>query len=600
MNNDKDIIKLSFIKRRTAIIQGTYWFLTTLLILKLFKLQIIEGILYKKKSKNNALRENFILPQRGIVYDRNGIEIANNIVKYKLVYYCARKINIEEINNVYKILNREYLKVKYNLDKIKKTKVQKYQTFVLAKNLTNNEIKRIKFNLVYHENFNIEEYYVRRYPYKNYTSALIGFVIGIRNTDNRVARINSDYKIGGNGIEKILENKIGGKIGLKYNVINATGKKINEIDMYNPVNGDKVITSINQKLQNKLSQLIEGKNGCATLIDIRTGGILAMSSTPNIDPNTISIGISDEEWQEITKDGNTANGLFTNKNISSSYPPGSTFKIVSGLTGLIEGIDPEKKYKCTGEHKIGNRIFHCWKAKQGGHGWVNFDLAIAQSCNCYFYNLSQQISDSDLYNVATKLGLGVKHLPDFSQEVSGLVPNAKWKKKKEGQIWFPGDTANMVLGQGYVNVTPLQLAIMVARIASNKKVEPKYLLDDEDGYFANLGFQQQYLDILKHGLFSVINAEYGIIYGMASKKYQICGKTGSAQVVSERIDNKDMKSGKVKIEKHSHALFVGFAPYDDPRYAVSVVVEHGIGGAYSAAPIGTAILSEAIKQETHS
>ena len=597
MSNDKDNLKTSFIKRRIALIEGTYIFLTIVLVLKLFKLQIIDGLFYKKKANNNSLREEFILPKRGIIYDRNMKQIANNISGKKLIYYTGKKNKIEDLDKAFNTLRRPKKKTEYTYNYIaKRLNKSRNQKFVLARNLTKEEYTRLKFNMIYQNNIDVEDYNIRNYPYKNYTSAMIGFVSGIGYTNSKIAKLNKDYKVGMEGIEKIMQDKIGGKVGMKYNVINAVGKKMYEIEVNDVVNGKDVITSIDQDLQNKLAEMMDGKNGCATLLDVETGAILAMVSTPNIDPNMSSIGISDEEWRDVMLNINKKTGLFVNKNIVATYPPGSTFKIISSLVGLINGLDPNKKYKCTGFHKIGNRVYHCYKWKDGGHGWLNLDKAIAQSCNCYFYNLSQQISEEDLYDVAHKFGLGEKHLPRFEQEVAGLVPNAKWKKRKEGTMWFPGDTTNMTIGQGYTNVTPLQLAIMVARLATNRKVEPRYLLKDEKTNFQHLGFNEDYLDIVRHGLFSVINADYGLIRGIVSKKYQVCGKTGTAQVVSQRIDNKDMKTGKVAIEKHSHALFVGFAPYNNPRYAVSVVVEHGIGGAYSAAPIGTRILVDAIKK----
>ena len=199
-----------------------------------------------------------------------------------------------------------------------------------------------------------------------------------------------------------------------------------------------------------------------------------------------------------------------------------------------------------------------------------------------------------LKSILTSQDLLLTYLKDFDDEVSGFVPNKKWKKKKHNQIWLPGDNANMALGQGYLNLTPLQLAIMTARLATNKSVEPEYLLG-QSHVFQELGINEEHINIVRKGLFSVINEPYGIAYGMASKKFQICGKTGSAQVVSQRIMNKDMREGLVAKEKHSHALFIGFAPYDNPKFAISVVIEHGIGGARSAAPIGTRLLAEALK-----
>ena len=600
MGNDKDNLKFVFFKRRIVLIKGMYVALTAILILRLFKLQILDGLFFKKKANRNALRENFLIPNRGIIFDRNRKPLATTVIGYKILYYVGKTSNINEISKIYDILGRKkYQSASFLKSISRRLKRGQNQKIVLAKNLTSSEFTRLKFNNVYLPNMAIETYGKRRYPFKNNTSAIIGYVMTANNgVDDKIGKSNADYKVGFDGIEKILEYKIGGKVGVKYDVVNSVGKKVNEIAVTDAVHGKNINISIDQDLQGKLAQLMEGKNGAATLLDVKTGAVLAMVSSPNVDPNIMSSGISGEQWDEIMQQTKQNSGLFLNKNLSATYPPGSTFKIVSAITGLMNGLDPDEKYKCTGKHKIANRVFHCWKAKEGGHGWVNLETAIAQSCNCYFYNLSQKISNKDIYNTATLLGLGKKHMFDFNNELSGLVGNAKWLKKKHHQLWMPGDNANLVLGQGWTNLTPIQLAVMIARVATNKNIEPRYLLDDEEEDFASLGLPEIYLQYVRQGLFSVLNANYGIAYGLVSKKYQICGKTGSSQVVSQRIDNADMRANKVSIEKHSHALFVGYAPFDNPRYAVSVVVEHGIGGARGAAPIGTAILTEALKQET--
>ena len=593
MRNDKDNLKIAFIKRRAVLLQAGYIILTAILLLKLFKLQIFDFFLYKRKARNNSVREEFLLPKRGIIYDRNMVQIATTEVKYKAVYHTAKKGDIREIEKIYQILNRPASRWRQVFKTIQKQLPKsKHKTFILARNLTNKEITKLKFNQIYLPKMGIDKYYARNYPFKNYTSVLIGYVAGVRQTDNKVATLNADYKIGISGTEKHHETTLGGKIGFRNNIIDATGKIIDSVNIKKQINGDKIITTIDQNLQNKLSQLLEGKNGAATLLDIKTGDILAMVSTPNIDPNLMSMGISNDDMQDIINSQSFQEGLFVNKNISATYPPGSTFKVVSSLAGLINGIDPNAKYKCTGKHKIGNRVFHCWKDKDGGHGWVDMNKAIAQSCNCYFYNLSQQVSNEDIYFVAQQLGLCNTHLPNFDNESQGFVGNAKDVKKKYNQIWMPGDNANLALGQGWTNVTPLQLAVMVARLASGVKLEPKYLLSDHSN-FKKLNINAEFLNIVRRGLFSVINEDYGIIHGIARRKYQICGKTGSAQVVSKRIENKDMWNQKVATKMHSHALFIGYAPYDDPKYAISVVVEHGIGGARSAAPIGVNMLSVA-------
>lgn len=601
MSKDNDLIKLNFIKRRLAIIQGMQFFCFFLLIGKLFKLQILDNALYKKKSDQNSRRLDFILPKRGNILDKNGKIIANNKQEIKVVFNKEKKNNnyIREITNVFKLITKYSNKEKEMLLSRLKKQINRSQVgvFVVAKNLPRKDLMNVKFNIPYFNHIEIEKYNIRNYNFGKHTSCLIGSVHHPQTINNLILKNNIDYKVGYSGIEKVYERHLGGIVGRKFNIINVVGKKVDEIMETRQIDGKDIKTTIDQRVQNYLSKIMEDKNGAVTLLDCNTGNIIAMCSTPNIDPNYLSRGMKDEDWEQLIKN-NGSSGLFLNKNISSVYPAGSTFKIVSSIVGLMQKkIKPEEKFLCTGEYRIGNRIFHCWKHKYGGHGLINFNQALAQSCNCYFYHLSTILDPDDIYDMAVKLGFNQKLLTDFDEEIKGLIPNKQWKRKTYNQRWYPGDNANFILGQGFVNVTPLQLATMIAKIASNLNIKPNYLFNNHIQDVAHLGIDEDIMNIVRKGLFSVINEKYGVAYYTAKKKYQICGKTGTAQIVSTRFDTKDMLSGKIKKEKHDHALFVGYAPYYKPQYAVSVVVEHGVGGARMAVPIGTEILTKAIDIE---
>ena len=567
-----------------------------MLLPRLMKLQLFDNLKYIKLSDRNSKRLDFIIPKRGKIFDRNGIEIAGIKMETKVFLNKENRSNnlIDEIDKVYEIISKQQDK-KFLQKLKKKVNSSRNGKFILIKNLSRKDLMQLKFNLVYFDNITIENYMVRKYNYENSTSCLIGSVYHPSDIQNIVLQNNLDYRVGFNGIEKIYNNKLSGKIGSKYNIINVAGKKVSEEIIDKPVDGGNIRTTIDQRLQNYCYKLMSDKTGAVTLLDCKTGDILAMCSTPNIDPNYLSKGMSDDEWTEIIEHNNKS-GLFLNKNISSIYPAGSTFKIVSSLVGLMNGkIDPYKKFNCTGEYKIGNRVFHCYKKE--GHGLIDFNEALAQSCGCYFYHLSTMIDIDDLYSMAVKLGFNQKLMPNFTEELSGLIPNRKWKKDKYKQIWYPGDNANASIGQGYINVTPIQLATMIARVATNINIVPKCILGEKTNMFY-LGIDEDILNIVRRGLFSVVNEPYGIAYYRSgNKKYRICGKTGTAQVVSERLNAKDMISGQIIKEKHDHALFVGYAPYEDPRYAVSVVVEHGIGGSRMAVPVGSSLLAKALDLE---
>ena len=568
-----------------------------ILLSKLFKLQILDNFHYKKMSNNNAIRTSFLIPKRGNIFDRNGIKIAGTKTYSRAIYYKTGSNYMNDIKKIYHILSvkpKNYEKILLNIEK----NIQRYprQKVILLKNISRRDLLRLKFYFIHLNGLDIEVVDKREYLFKNANSCLVGGIIRPQNLPNNQLQKNIDYFVGFDGLEKVLEQQLGGKVGIKNTIIDVRGQKVGEEIIKNVKHGKDIKTTIDQRLQNLLAELLKDRNGASTLLDLKTGGILAMHSSPNIDPNIMIEGIDEDTWNNITSQTSQSDGLFINKNISSAFPPGSTFKIVSGLTALLNNWDTQKLFKCTGEYQIGNRVFHCWKAKQGGHGFVDFDTAVAQSCNCYFYHLSTKIDNEDIYDMAIKLGFANKHLENFTNEISGFIPNKELVKRRFKRHWSGGDNANFVLGQGYVLATPLQLAVMAGRIATNLEIKPQYLFDKKVS-FNHLGIDIDKLDKIKHGMWSVINAPYGLAYGRAPKSYGICGKTGSAQVVSERIDNRDMRSGKVKKEKHSHALFVGFAPYDNPRYAISVIVEHGIGGAGTALPIGVQMLMKAIDLE---
>ncbi len=584
MFEDDSKRKIFFIKRRIVLIKFFYFSAILIIFLRLLKLQIFDYLLYKKKSENNYMRMKFFFPKRGIIFDRNMVKIADVKIRYRVLYFFKKKDYVSDIKKIYSLLDLKEKEINKNLSYFEKqiNKKNSKKHFILAKNLSFNEIKRLKFNKVYIPNMVVEDYCTRYYPFNNYTSILIGYVGKILS--------NFDFRAGLCGIEKTMDSILSGNVGDGFDIVNSVGKKIDEIVKNEPIDGENIVTTINQDLQNELSKLFDGKSGAATLIDVRTGEILAMVSSPNIDPNVFSDKLFDNEWQEIETKIKKNQGLFLNKNIEATYPPGSTFKIVSSLAGILNGINPKKKYNCTGKYKIGDRVFHCWK--DVGHGLVDLEDAIVKSCNCYFYNLSQKIDSKEIYNVAERLGLCSNHLPDFNNELTGFVGYSELVKKKYNKKWFSGDNANLFIGQGYLSLTPLQLAIMIARVATNKNVEPCYLFNHRNNNFDSLGYDDKYLKIIRKALFSCINNNKS--YSYVNKKYQICGKTGSSQIISKRIET----SKDASIKQMGHALFVGYAPFNNPKYAVSVIVEHGFSGATGAAPIGTSILSTAIKMNS--
>jgi penicillin-binding protein 2 len=564
---------------------------------RLFKMQIMNYFLYKKMAINNSTKFDYIFPKRGNILDRNGISMTDNIPATKVVFQKTSQDIEETLISALKILNKKEQDIALLLKKIKrKLKINPNERIVLAKNVNREEMIRIQFNLNYLPGVDIIDSTLRYYKMSNHTSPIIGAISGVSANNNDVSlnkRIlnNTDYKVGIRGVEKIFNTQLTGKIGINSIAVNAFGRRVKEEVVENAIDGIDIHTTVDYNIQNELGKLIADKNAAATVLNLKTGEIIAMHSTPNIDPNLYSRGMDNDDWKGIIAAQNKR--VFFNKNLSISYPPGSTFKLPVSLVALQNGWDVYKNFHCTGEYQIGNRVFHCWKKE--GHGYINFNTAIAQSCNCYFYYMSTKVDIDDIYAMATSLGLGQRTNIGLDNETSGFIPSRAWKRKRFNQIWLPGENANTVLGQGFVEVTPMQMLIMISRIATNKMVVPRFIKNIQNiTEFENMNLNPEALKVLHYGLFSNLNSDFGLLrrYRSYDQEWQICGKTGSAQVVSRRFNDNDMKSGRIAEDLRPHGLFVGFAPYHDPKFAVSVVVEHGIGGSISGAPVGVEILSK--------
>ena len=566
------------------------------LISKLGFIQIFNYTKYKKLSENNSQRLQFILPQRGNILDRNNKSFTTIKESQKLMFYKTSKDWKEIIKNAIDLLDKKPKDIEQFIQRIERIfKKNSKDPITLARNLTRKDIFQLEFNIQYLPGITILTNDTRFYLLANKAAHIIGSIsrpnnkqIKETNPENRTLYQNYDFKIGQYGLEKVFDKELFGKPGIKITIIDAFRTKISESVLEKELNGNSIKTTLNYELQDYLGEIMKYYNGAASVIDVTNGNILAMYSGPTFDPNIISHGADDDEWDAIL--ANQKNGLFLNKNISSVYPPGSTFKIISGLTALNKGIDPNKKFNCNGGYRIGNRIFHCWK--EGGHGIVDFHSASTQSCDCYFYHLSKQIDINEIYETCVKLGLREKTNIELENEKKGNIPNRKWKREKDNQIWLPGDNANAVIGQGFVTTTPIQLLTMISRIATNKKITPNIIYDENNNNFEDLNLNIENLTLVKKSLFGVIEDEMGVLhrYKKANQITLAAGKTGSSQVISRRIKNEDMKAGKIREDHTVHGLFVGYAPFYNPKYAVSIVIEHGIAGSTTAAPIGMKLL----------
>ena len=447
----------------------------------------------------------------------------------------------------------------------------------------------------------IDEGVNRFYPLGDLTAHFLGYVgrVDEKEKGNNPLFMVPEFKIGKSGLEKFFEDDlrgVGGNIKLE---VNAYGRIMKEIERDNGKEGKELHLTIDSNLQKYAQDAFGEHSGAAVVMDVHSGEILAFVSVPSFDPNMFTKGISHEEWNKLLY--NEKNPLI-NKAIAGRYSPGSTFKIVVALAALENKVVHENKsYYCSGSMQLGNHKFHCWR--HSGHGEQNIVNALKNSCDIYFYEIALLLGIEKIADMAEILGLGNYTGITLENEQKGIIPNKEWKLKRYGEKWHQGETVIAGIGQGYVQGTPLQLAVMTSRVANGGyEVSPSFIkLDlDQKGKIKKLPISKSNIEIVKKGMFEVVNGEKGTAVAAAFdlNGIKMSGKTGTTQV--RRISMKERQSGILKDEDlpwhlRNHALFVGYAPHNNPKYAVAVVVEHGSSGSGVAAPIASKILKKALE-----
>ena len=620
--------KLLTINRRMFIIGAAKFVVFTGIIIRLFSLQITENKKYRTLSDKNRLREWRLPPVRGEFLDYFGNVVAGNLKVYQL------HVVPEQVENFKSLMLR--LKELLNLsDKqfnkiIKKKNSQKsWETLIVSDNLTWEQFTKINFFL--HELTGAKPVLSvsRDYPLsENYTHVL-GYVSMASEKDilnNEVIKNNHvpGLRVGKTGLEKSFENDLIGSNGVQRYEVNAYGKRINQIDHEEGTQGKTIKLTIDTEVQKLSNELLKDVAGSISVMDIYTGDIIAMHSSPSFDPNLFLFGISQDDWQLIR---NNPLKPLVNKTLSGLYSPGSTIKPIVALSALENDVVSTKfKVNCTGKTEMYGQTYHCWKKK--GHGVVDLKNAMKVSCDTYFYEIARKLGVDRLKQTALKFGLGERVLNEiYSNEKKGLVPDTQWKKNALGKGWVIGETLITGIGQGYIQTTPLQLCLMTAQLANGGyKIYPKITSSNDDVTFEVIKSQidenyknfteskkglteasEQLLSFIKekkhqplfrnpenikfiqNAMFVSTNEVRGTSYSSRIKdpKYQFAGKTGTSQVkrITERERELDLKTIEIPYNERDHALYVAFGPYKNPRYALSVLVEHGGSGSVAAAPM---------------
>ena len=597
INSSSDNVKkLNSINRRMFITGSFKFFIMAGIVSRLFFLQVKENKKYLTLSDKNRIREWKLAPVRGEFHDYFGNVIAGNFEAYQL-HVIPEQVDdfryvIYRIKDLLELSDKEFKKVLK-----KKNEIKPWETLIVSDNLSWQKFSKINNHLYDLNGVKPVISISRNYPFKENFTHLIGYVSqanqnDIETTESIKKNFVPGLKVGKVGLEKTFEEKLIGSNDIERYEVNAYGRRISQLEFQKGKKGKTLRLTIDTEVQKLANDLLKDKAGSICVMDIYTGAIVAMHSSPSFDPNLFVFGISQDEWQLIRNDPMKP---LVNKTLQGNYSPGSTIKPIVALSALENGIiNTNFTVKCTGKTEMYGQTYHCWKKK--GHGYVSLRNAMKQSCDTYFYEIARKLGVDKLSATAKKFGLGEKVFGDlFEIEKKGLIPNTQWKKNALGKGWLLGETIITGIGQGYIQTTPIQLCLMTAQIANGgHKIYPYLVVGDDkkdqpiDKYMP-LYENSKNIKIVKDAMFGSTNEVMGTSYRsrIDDPKYQFAGKTGTAQVkkITEEERELELKTFEIPYEQRDHALYVAFGPYKNPRYALSIIVEHGGNGSTTAAPM---------------
>ena len=627
-----NVQKGRIISRRLFMLAAAKILLLAGITSRLYNLQISDREKYEVLADKNRIREWKTPPQRGLITDFYNKVLADNDRVFQV------HLSLDEIQDFDKTLFRLKNIINLSNNEIRriyktKAKLRPWDTLVASDNLNWSQFS--KLNLYLHELEGVKPVVSssRYYPYGSNLVHVVGYVgeASIRDIE-RMEEIKENLvpglKVGKSGIEYSNEKKLIGKYGIKRYEVNSSGKRIIQLEHIKESQGTEIKTTVDLEVQKFAQELLKNKAGSICAMDIYTGQIIAMASSPSYDPNKFTHGIGHKDWEEIRDDPLKP---LVNKSIAGLYSPGSTLKPLVALAALEFGtIDPEKAIQCKGHkhpYELYGVKYHCWKKQ--GHGYMKLRNAIKQSCDIYFYEMARLLGVDRLSIIAKRYGLGSNILKNvYFDEKKGVVPNTEWKKNALGKSWYLGETVINGIGQGYIQTTPLQLCLMTAQIANGGyKIKPHILFDKNINFenaklkiakqltneslinnsiledrefqlYEKLYSRPENIDFVKDAMFGSTNEQYGTSFKSRFEdlKYQFAGKTGTSQVkrITEEERELDLKQSQIEYKNRDHALYVAFAPYKEPRYSISVLVEHGGSGSKAAAPLASKLIKKII------
>ena len=572
----------------------------SILLIRLGYLQIIRGAEFKQKSENNSVRFRKIKPLRGLIMDRNGVVIVDNRPSFDVLYIPSKvkgnELSVEKLKDIYKSKSLDF-----SFDQDIPETANPYSPIKLEKNVNMEKVALIETNALNLPGIYIDVSPIRLYLDGEMLAPVIGYTGEISKED--LEKNSDEYAygdvLGKHGLEKFFDSYVRGRRGAELVEVNVYGKEIKNLGRIDPVSGYNIVLTIDADLQKAAWQAFEGKPGAAVVMDTRDGSVLAMVSSPSFDPNLFNNGISYDQWDKLQ---NNPFAPLSNKAISGQYPPGSTYKLIVAAAALEEGIiTSDTKVLCNGSFTLGSRTYRCWK--KGGHGWVDLHKAIVESCDVYFYTVGKMLGVDKIAQYAKRFGLGEVSGIDLPNEKNGLVPTKDWKFKRKKVAWQPGETISTSIGQGFNLTTPLQLANAFSAFANGGTLWRPHLvkyIESTDGKIyreflpekkGELKLSPKTVEILNSALWGVVNEPGGTGHAARMLNVDVCGKTGTSQVLGLPEDEKARRMKIIGAFYKDHALFACYAPLKNPEIAVAVILENAGSGGAVAAPVARKILT---------
>lgn len=596
---------VQIVSRRALLVGGLQLGLVGGLAARMRFLQVDQADQFRMLADENRINMRLLPPARGLIFDRRGVLLAGNEQNYRIVIVREDAGDLTEaIGHLGRLIELDPGQTAQALKELARRSA--FVPVTIADRVSWQDVARVAVNAPALPGIFPEVGLSRVYPLDSDMVHVLGYVGPVSDFD--LARMDDQdpllqiprFQVGKSGVEAKLERRLRGSAGAKRIEVNAVGRVMRELSRQEGKPGDNVQLTIDHSLQNFVQARLAGESAAVVVMDARNGDLLAVGSAPSFDPNKFVHGISVADYNALLEDPYRP---LANKSVQGTYPPGSTFKMVTLLAALEEElIDEDEQITCVGFTKLGDRRFHCWR--RGGHGKVNLIKSLRESCDVYYYELAQRVGIEKMTIMARKMGLGIRHDLPLSGIARGLTPTKAWKRENRQASWVVGDSLNASIGQGFMLASPLQLAVMTARLASGRAVVPR-LVRSINGIEVAVE-EAPLLDINPDNLKLVQRGMYEAVYGqrataahskIISEDKRMAGKTGTSQVrnitMAERAGG--VRGGEdLPWHLRNHALFVAYAPHDAPRYAISVLVEHGGGGSVAAAPIGRDVILHAL------